>query len=132
MMIPASGQDINEEVYENGDTIDVKDLVGHWVAPGTTYSKIEIRYDGKELKLIVGKLYTYYFTQLDPVFVNPIKGVLIKWPPDDCEIRLINPYLLEVTYTNFQAKSSISRYRRYSTKTTPSAAKGLPKAQRSN
>lgn len=105
-------QDINLVRFEDGDTIRAKDLVGSWIAPGTTYSKALIRYEGKELALVVGHDFKYVFLGIDSLLVNPVKGTRIKWPPDDCELRLINPVLLEIAYTNFQGKTLIYRYRK--------------------
>jgi hypothetical protein len=105
-------QDINLVQFEDGDTIRAKDLVGTWIAPGTTYSKALIRYKGGELALVIGKEFKYVFLGIDSLLVNPVKGTRIKWPPDDCELRLINPVLLEIAYTNFQGKTLIYRYRK--------------------
>jgi hypothetical protein len=110
----AHGQDKYADSVKMGDTINIQQLLGRWGAFGTNRPMIEFRYEKKELKLVAAKDAVYSFFLRDTVFTNPLQGVLIKWPPDDCTIRVINNSLIEINYVNFGSAGVMIRYRRRS------------------
>jgi hypothetical protein len=111
-LLSANGQHQVADTIRTGDTIPLQRLAGIWVTDDTARMKIEFRYDGKELKLVTGDHRNYDFSIRDAVCVNPLNGVLIKWPPDDCLVRMISNSLIEIAYTPFGGTPARVRYKR--------------------
>ena len=97
----ARGQGTHADTLRVGDTIDVQMLIGSWISSDSSRSRIEFQLNRKELKLVAGKDTRYDFFVRDTFFVNPLNGVLIKWPPDDCSVRVIDKSRIEISYTIF-------------------------------
>jgi hypothetical protein len=84
--------------YKADSTKLIRDfLTGIWQEEADT-NRIEFKISGNDLQLIDPHSYYYQFFEINSF---PIQGVSLTWPPNDCQVHLVDKNWLKVIYTCF-------------------------------
>lgn len=102
----------SKQLTAQGGKIHSKQLRGDWQSADSSTHRILFKDKGPDLQLIFAPYSEYSFRKDSTGFIDS-SGILIRWPPQYCILRLISNDEIELYFTDFTGRQyNRGRYRK--------------------